>query len=112
MVIFGLGYGASRLADVPWLRRATLFYWGDIDTHGFAILDQLRGAFPEMRSFLMNEETLFGAKKLWGREQPGQRFSKELSRLDPKERSLFESLRDNRWGDSVRLEQERAVSTK
>ena len=60
-----------------------------------------------MRSFLMNEKTLFGAKELWGRELPAQRFTKELSRLNSEERSLFESLRDNRWGDSVRLEQER-----
>lgn len=107
MVIFGLGYGAGCLTNVPWLQRATIYYWGDIDTHGFAILDHLRGTFPGMKSFLMDEKTLLLFKELWGREELAQRFIKDLARLTPEEGTLFKSLRDNRWGDSVRLEQER-----
>ena len=42
LVVFGLGYGLDRLAQVPWLKSRAVFYWGDIDTHGFAILDSLR----------------------------------------------------------------------
>jgi hypothetical protein len=41
-LIFGLGYGLDRLADVPWLERCEVWYWGDIDTHGVGILDRLR----------------------------------------------------------------------
>lgn len=107
MVIFGLGYGAGCLAEVPWLQEKTIYYWGDIDTHGFAILDQLRGPFPNMRSFLMDEKTFLLGRELWGREESSQRFMKNLVRLTPEEDSLFRSLRDNRWGDSIRLEQER-----
>lgn len=107
MTIFGMGYGAGCLADVPWLKKAAIYYWGDIDTHGFAILDQLRGLFPTMKSFLMDEQTLMRCRDLWGREEPAQRFTKELTRLTEEETALFQSLRDNRWGDSVRLEQER-----
>lgn len=107
LAIFGLGYGAGCLAKIQWLRQTTLYYWGDIDTHGFAILDQLRAFLPHMRSFLMDEKTLLSSRELWGREEASQRFTKDLARLTPEEEKLFRSLRDNRWGDSIRLEQER-----
>ena len=41
MVVFGAGYGFESLRRARWLSRCRLFYWGDIDTHGFAILDEL-----------------------------------------------------------------------
>lgn len=107
MAIFGLGYGAARLAHTPWLQKTAMLYWGDIDTHGFAILDQLREFFPHMRSFLMDKKTLLLFRGLWGREEPAQRFLKDLTRLTSEEESVFESLRDDRWGKNIRLEQER-----
>ena len=51
MVIFGSGYGWDALAKARWLDRCEAWYWGDIDTHGFAILDQLREHFPRIASF-------------------------------------------------------------
>jgi hypothetical protein len=58
LVIFGLGYGLERLAEVWWLRQRTLHYWGDLDTYGFHILDRLRSNFPTARSLLMDRATL------------------------------------------------------
>ena len=29
-----------------WLLEKEIYYWGDIDTHGFAIFNQLRGFLP------------------------------------------------------------------
>lgn len=107
LVIFGLGYGASSLAGVPWLRDAQVYYWGDIDTHGFAILSQLREFFPGINSFLMDERTLLVHKELWGREDAGQRFTKNLERLSTQENALFQALRNDHWGQGIRLEQER-----
>lgn len=107
LVIFGLGYGVGSLAEVPWLQQADLFYWGDIDTHGFAILDKLRASFPNAKSFLMDERTLILHKGLWGSETEGQRFTKELKHLTTEESNLFESLRAGRLGANIRLEQER-----
>ena len=52
MVIFGAGYGFEMLAGAAWLHAKSLHYWGDIDTHGFAILDQLRALFPAVQSLL------------------------------------------------------------
>jgi hypothetical protein len=105
IVIFGLGYGVERLAAIPWLRERELHYWGDIDTHGFAILSKLRAAFPRASSLLMDRETLLTHRTLWVREdEPHQG---DLSGLTESERSLFDDLRCDRLGDRVRLEQER-----
>ncbi|MDT1894065.1 hypothetical protein FPK47_29370, partial [Acinetobacter baumannii] len=46
MVVFGGGYGIERLAQAEWVRGRQVVYWGDIDTHGFAILDRLRAWMP------------------------------------------------------------------
>jgi hypothetical protein len=107
LVIFGLGYGLERLAEIGWLHERKLWYWGDIDTHGFAILDRLRAKFPLVRSFLMDRDTLMAHATLWGQEEPGERFDDELVHLTPSEKALFEDLKHNRLGEWVRLEQER-----
>ena len=68
IVIFGLGYGLDRLAAVDWLKTVAITYWGDIDTHGFAMLDQLRSYFPQAKSMLMNRATLLANQQFWGSE--------------------------------------------
>lgn len=68
IVIFGSGYGWDALAKARWLSRCSLLYWGDIDTHGFAILDSLRERFERVESFLMDKITLLSHEKLWGSE--------------------------------------------
>lgn len=105
MVIFGAGYGFEMLGQAGWINRCAVFYWGDIDTHGFAILDQLRASVPHANSFLMDRETLLAHAPQWTDEtQPVRR---DLARLNAAERQLFDDLRDNRLRGNVRLEQER-----
>jgi len=105
MVIFGAGYGFDNLAAAPWLHQKEIHYWGDIDTHGFAILNQLRGFLPHVVSFLMDQQTLLAHKSLWGLE--AQPETRPLAQLNAAESSLYDQLRQNHWGDRVRLEQER-----
>ena len=65
----------EALARAVWLHRCQLHYWGDIDTHGFAILDQLRSYFPHVASFLMDRETLLTHRLHWGEEpEPARRL--------------------------------------
>ncbi|MCB5195256.1 DUF3322 domain-containing protein [Deefgea salmonis] len=104
-VILGAGYGFEMLADARWLQQKALYYWGDIDSHGFAILDQLRLRFPSVRSLLMNEPTLFRYQALWGHEPVPVRH--DLPRLDAAETKVFNLLRDETLGANVRLEQEK-----
>jgi hypothetical protein len=111
MVVFGGGYGIDRLAQVDWLRSRELLYWGDIDTHGFAILDRLRAHLPHARSILMGADTLHAHRPLWGEEDPDKRYTGELARLTPAERALFIELRDDRHAQRLRLEQERISYT-
>lgn len=107
LVIFGLGYGLERLAEIGWLREADVWYWGDIDTHGYAILNRLRTRLPHVRSFLMDRATLMAHAGLWGQEATSERFDGELEHLTALERALFEDLKHDRLGERLRLEQER-----
>lgn len=105
IVVFGLGYALDRLAASSWIADRIIHYWGDIDTHGFAMLDRLRAYFPHARSLLMDQETLLAHRALWVREQSPHGGS--LSRLDSDELTLFAELAGDRHGVGVRLEQER-----
>ena len=107
MVVFGLGYGLERLSEIPWLRKLDVYYWGDIDTHGFGILNRLRTSLPHAKSFLMDRETLEAHSRLWGREPAGGRYKGDTSRLTPAEAAVYEDLHTDRLGERVRLEQER-----
>lgn len=104
IIVFGAGYGWDALAKAEWLRRCSLYYWGDIDTHGFAILDQLRSRFEHVESFLMDRPTLMAHEVLWGEED--DQVVHDLPRLTETERALFNDLRDNRIRRNLRLEQE------
>jgi hypothetical protein len=105
IVIFGLGYGLDRLSEIRWLKGRPLHYWGDIDTHGFAMLDRVRAIFPAAESFLMDRETLCAHSHFWVRESAP--YMGELSRLNGAEQALYDDIRFNRLGERVRLEQER-----
>lgn len=104
IVIFGAGYGWDALARSEWLRRCSIHYWGDIDTHGFGILDQLRAYFSHVESFLMDRATLEAHAVFWGRED--KPLLTDLQRLTEQERHLYDDLRDNRIRAGLRLEQE------
>ncbi len=105
IVVFGAGYGWDALARAAWLARCQLHYWGDIDTHGFAILDSLRGHFPHVSSCLMDEDTLMAHRLHWSKETEPVRH--DLARLTADEAALYDALRDDRFQARLRLEQER-----
>ncbi len=107
LAVFGGGYAIDRLGSIPWLREKLLYYWGDIDTHGFAILSRLRRRWAHTRSLLMDRDTLLGHKELWGEEPQDRRCLHDLDALDDEERALYDDLRFDRLGERVRLEQER-----
>lgn len=105
LIIFGAGYGFEALSKASWLNRVDIFYWGDIDTHGFAILNQLRAHFPKTQSFLMDAKTFEMYRWAWVEEKSPK--SHALDRLTPAECALYDALCDQRYGKNLRLEQER-----
>ena len=104
LVIFGRGYGFEMLRGISWLAHKQIHYWGDIDTHGFAILDQLRAQFTHVESFLMDRKTLMAFASLWGDED--KQTLRDLPNLRAEEKTLYDDLRDNRIRKNLRLEQE------
>lgn len=106
VAFMGLGYGVSSLARLPWVARAQGIYWGDLDTHGFAILDRARACLPGLESALMNEETLLAFRDLWVHEKE-QNLASALPMLNTVEQEVYRGLKEQRWGVNVRLEQER-----
>lgn len=107
LIIFGAGYGFAALSRTAWLHDCQIHYWGDIDTHGFAILDELRNHFPHVESLLMDRQTFLADTTLWGNESTPQQ--RELHHLTSDEQALYDDLRDNRLGMNLRLEQERVA---
>lgn len=118
VAFMGLGHAISKLGQIPWLRPDSsqvgspsvelpqLVYWGDMDTHGFAILARARSIFSRMQSVLMDLPSFMEGKELWVVEvvpHPAQ----DLLDLTPAERDVHTGLRENRWGQNLRLEQER-----
>nr|WP_303622841.1 DUF2220 domain-containing protein [Acetobacter persici] len=105
LVIFGSGYCWDSLKSALWLQNCTIFYWGDIDTHGFRILDHLRAILPLTRSFLMDEPTLLAYRSFWDKEASPVRHP--LTRLTPSEQQVLTVLQTDLFERNLRLEQER-----
>jgi len=104
MVIFGRGYNFDHLIQASWLNEKDLWYWGDLDTHGFAILNQFRTSFPSVNSFLMDRETLMNHQAHWGLEKTPT--AADLVKLTREEALLYDELRNNNIKVKLRLEQE------
>lgn len=104
-VIFGKGYGVELLRNVAWLGEKEIYYWGDIDTHGFRILSMARNFLPQTQSFLMTEEILLSHRALWSKEETP--FLAPIDGLTMEEYTLACKLQANHWQKGVRMEQER-----
>ena len=106
VALMKLGHAVNLLRLLPWLRASRVVVWGDVDTHGFAILDHVRSVLPQTESMLMDRDTLLGHQALWV-EEPKPYVGPHLERLSQTERVVFDGLAGNVWGVGVRLEQER-----
>lgn len=106
VVFMGLGYNVDVLARLPWIAHAKCIYWGDLDTHGFAILHRARSYLPNLHSVLMDEDTLLSHKTLWV-DEAEQHPAADLALLNEDEQGVYLGLKQQRWGQNVRLEQER-----
>ncbi|MEP7110559.1 MAG: DUF2220 domain-containing protein, partial [Ferruginibacter sp.] len=98
----GGGFMISYLRNVQWLREKKITYWGDLDSHGFVILNQMRTYFPQTESVMMDMETfeLFKGEGL----VPGEKTNAiNLSKLSEDEMQVFSLLKSNNF----RLEQEK-----
>lgn len=98
----GGGFNISYIKNATWLSDKKIWYWGDIDEHGFQILHQLRSYYPHTKSVLMNRETFenFQNYTIKGARNKVQ----ILNLLTKEENDLFQHLKSI---DKNRLEQEK-----
>lgn len=101
VAVQGSGDAAALLADAPWLAASQIFYWGDLDARGLAILARLRCAYSHITSLLMDEATLSAWRHLAVAHDSSDQSPP--SGLHPDERRTLERLLAAR----LRLEQER-----
>lgn len=98
--LWGRGFAVHALRDVSWLQDVNLFYWGDIDAQGFAMLSGLRKHLPQTQSLMMDQVTLktFANYVTTGTES----IITELPHLTLDERVAFQKVQSTHQ----RLEQE------
>ena len=103
LCVFGSGFQTSILSGALWFNNKKLYYFGDLDEHGFEILGMFRTFFPHTKSFLMNKKTYLDHLQyaVSGKVAP---LTYEAY-LTTEEKELLELLRLN--PKKNRLEQER-----
>ncbi|WP_273794049.1 Wadjet anti-phage system protein JetD domain-containing protein, partial [Brucella intermedia] len=69
VAVMKLGNAVSLLEPFSWVPQDRVFYLGDLDTHGLAILARARQVFPQLRSVLMDEVTLRAWPQFWTQEK-------------------------------------------
>lgn len=100
IVIWGHGFGVDIMKNVKWLKMQKIYYWGDLDVHGFQILSEIRTHFEQVESFMMDRHTfeLFYE----GDKSTETNVEKKLC-LTSEESEMFKYLKEN----NLRLEQEK-----
>ncbi|WP_433270852.1 Wadjet anti-phage system protein JetD domain-containing protein [Actinosynnema sp. CS-041913] len=113
IAVEGEGFGGKTAAALPWLTGAPhLYYWGDIDSHGYEILNGWRSDGVPVQSVLMDLDT-YDAFEPFGTnvDRNGQALRpgnpKPLSHLTSVERAVYHRLLDPGWTGNRRIEQER-----
>ncbi|MFC4857378.1 Wadjet anti-phage system protein JetD domain-containing protein [Actinophytocola glycyrrhizae] len=113
IAVEGSGFGGKTAAAFPWLTDTPhLYYWGDIDAHGYEILNGWREDGLPVTSILMDSTTYdtyarFGTST----DQNGNPLKpgnpKPLPRLTPDEHAMYRRLLDPAFSGHRRIEQER-----
>ncbi len=103
LCIFGSGFQAASLSVCEYLSSIPIFYFGDLDEHGFIILSRFRSCFHHVCSFCMDTQTL---KTFDQYRTEGNTVSTEtVQNLTDEEALVFASLQNDPMRN--RLEQER-----
>ncbi|GHD05722.1 Wadjet anti-phage system protein JetD domain-containing protein [Zhihengliuella salsuginis] len=103
VAIHGGGYDVRWIADLPWIARVPLVYWGDLDADGLYILAALRGILPDAVSVMMDRGTLETHLPFAGADPNPPRVTVPAG-LTPAEVDAFAALGEH---GHLRLEQER-----
>lgn len=101
--IWGHGYTVNSLNNVKWFNSKRIYYFGDLDEHGFDILSSYRRFYPNIQSFCME-------KSDWNKHLQYAVVGKKLEssripeNLIAEENEVFQIIRNSTQN---RIEQER-----
>ena len=104
LCIFGSGFAAVNLKECKTLNEKKLYYFGDMDEHGFEILSNVRSIFPNIQSFCMDQKT-YETFSIFAVKGENSHSKIEDLNLSEDELHLFKFLRENKT--IGRLEQEK-----
>lgn len=100
IIVWGHGFGVDIMREVKWLNNVKIYYWGDLDTHGFQILSEIRSHFNHVVSFLMDKETF---DTFYEGDMGSETNVEKILNLTHEENEMFLYLKKNNF----RLEQEK-----
>lgn len=63
LAIFAKGFALHDLKDSIILHNGKIFYWGDLDEHGYILLSQIREIYPHVISVFMEDKTVLAHQK-------------------------------------------------
>jgi hypothetical protein len=90
LALLGAGDAVSLFRQMDWLGRSRIFYWGDMDTHGFEALSILRKHHVQTESLMMDVETYEHFRQFTKKAAPYMSNSELL--LSEAENKLFKML--------------------
>jgi hypothetical protein len=104
-VIHSLGNHLDVLGGLPWIPQDRIWYWGDLDRHGFTLLSRARTMLPRLASLLMTPADVAAYEPL-GVEESLDRYDQPDPTLTLAETSALAALRraEEKY---LRIEQER-----
>lgn len=103
VAIFDEGFKSRVSKHIPWLSKAELFCWFDLDAAGFEMLNIIRQYYPQAKNLLMDDKT-YNQFKQFSVTSTYRKL--QLDKLTADELNLYEFLQAN----NKRLEQERITN--
>lgn len=104
IAIFGEGFKSRVSKHIPWLAKAELYCWFDLDAAGFEMLNIIRQYYPSAISLLMDKLTY----EKFNQFAVTSSYRKlQLGKLNDDEMWLYDFLQTN----NKRLEQERITNS-
>ncbi len=100
LCLYSGGFSILSFKNNTYLKENSLYYFGDLDEHGFAIFSMFKDIYPNAKSLFMNMPTYIEFKKY---KAEGKEYKGTLYNLNDEERTCFEYLKET----NSRLEQEK-----
>jgi hypothetical protein len=103
------GFAILMLKNLDFLNESNIYYFGDLDEHGFAILSKFRELYNNVKSFCMDLKTIKDYEKYL---IEGEIYTGELKLLNENEIEALSYLKNNLINNkSSRIEQEKLSTT-